>query len=181
MDGSQWIESTMDTQRSVASFMLRFTQDLWKDENGDPQVQWLGRINHVQGDEEVRFTDFTEALTFIQNQLQDLTHRAVPGATPAFREKALNESFKLWERFTADYTELVLKGMQDAFNRSRDIQDQVGDTFARSFEQWLPPGFRREASPARSEQEPHADLMSEIETLTAQVAALAAKIEALEK
>jgi hypothetical protein len=179
MDGSEFIEQAMSTQRSVASFMLRFTQDLWQDENGDPQVQWRGRINHVQGSEEIPFTDFTEALTFIQRQLQDLTLKAFPSANPEIREKALKESFKLWEQFTAGYADMVFRAMQGTFQQSQEIQGQVGDALAKTFELWMPPSLRT-GQPTASAEAPGIDLMGQIETLTAQVAALAAKIESLE-
>ena len=179
MDGSEFIEQAMNTQRSVASFMLRFTQDLWQDENGDPQVQWRGRINHVQGNEEIPFTDFTEALTFIQRQLQDLTLQAFPTADPEIREKALKESFKLWEQFTAGYADLVFAAMQNTFRQSQEIQGQVGEAFVKSFELMLPPGFRAEMASVRP-AEPDDDLMGKIDSLSAQIRALAAKIEALE-
>ena len=168
MNGNDLIEEAMNTQRSVASFMLRFTQDLWQDENGDPKVQWRGRINHVQGDEEIPFTDFTEALTFIQKQMQELTLKAFPAADPGTQEKALTESFKLWEQFTAN------------------IGSQVSDAFAKTFSLWFPPAFR---GPAGAEQkagtavEPELspEIAAQIESLTQQVKALSEKIEALEK
>ena len=57
----------------TASFMLRFTQKIFNSESGEPQVQWRGNIRHVQGGEEKRFSDFDEALGFIQSKLADLT------------------------------------------------------------------------------------------------------------
>ena len=139
MDGNTILEQAMNTQRSVASFMLRFTQDLWQDENGEPRVQWQGRINHVQGDEEIPFTDFTEALAFIQKQLQDLTLKAVPGADAETREKALKESFKYWEEFTAGYTKMVSSAMEQAFRQTQEIQSQFGDAWLKFLEGWIPP------------------------------------------
>ena len=187
MDGSELIEQAMNTQRSVASFMLRFTQDLWQDENGDPQVQWRGRINHVQGSEEIPFTDFSEALTFIQKQLQDLTLRAFPGADAEIREKALKESFKIWEQFTAGYADLVFTAMEKTFKGSQEIQGRVGEALAKSFELWMPPGFRTTAAPAggpaasvQSAPESPTELATQLEALHTQVAALSAKLEALE-
>ena len=43
--------------RDVASFVLRFTQDLYEDEAGEPRVRWRGHIRHVQSDADARFTD----------------------------------------------------------------------------------------------------------------------------
>ena len=65
-----------DTQRDVASFLIRFTQDLWRSPTGDPQIAWRGHIRHVQGETEETFTDFAEALKFIQDHL---AQRVTPG------------------------------------------------------------------------------------------------------
>ena len=54
---------------NVASFVLRFTQDLWQDDEEDSHVRWRGHIKHVQGEGESRFTDFAEAVAFIQQNL----------------------------------------------------------------------------------------------------------------
>ncbi len=180
-------EQAMSTQRNVASFMLRFTQDLWQDENGEPKVQWRGHINHVQGEEEIPFTDFTEALLFMQNQLQELTRQAFP-ADPQAQEKALKESFKLWEQFAANYANLILQSMEKTIQHSQEIQGQVGDAFTKTFQLWMPPAFRGEKvkgqdsagdqqSPSRPGMSP--EVAQQLETLTAQVQTLAAKVDLL--
>lgn len=181
MDGSSILEQAMNTQRSVASFMLRFTQDLWQDENGEPQVTWRGRINHVQGEEEIPFTDFTEALAFIQTELQDLTQKAFPGADADFREKAQRESFRIWEQFAAGYTDLLFKAMDNAFKGSQEIQGRVSEAFAKSFEMWMPSSLRTESAAApQANVSRETALAEQIQALTAQVAALAEKIQTLE-
>ena len=36
----------------TASFVLRFTQKIFQNEEGEPQIQWRGNMRHVQtGDE----------------------------------------------------------------------------------------------------------------------------------
>ena len=178
----------LETQRNVTSFVLRFTQDLWQDENGEPKVQWRGHINHVQGDEEIPFTDFKEALQFIQKQLQQLTQHAFPNADAQTMKKLLAESAKIWEQFAADYSNQLVKTMELAIQQSQELQGQAGDAFARAFETWFPPGLREwmervqetsapKPSPAPSENP--SDLAEQLKTLTAQIDALNAKIEAL--
>ncbi|GAB4579022.1 MAG: hypothetical protein Fur0022_17590 [Anaerolineales bacterium] len=183
------LEQALNTQHQVASFLLRFTQDMWQDENGEPKVQWRGNIHHVQGDKDIPFTDFTEALLFMQKQLQDLTLQAFPAADAQMQEKMLAESFKLWEQFAASYSKMLFQAMEQTIQRSQEIQHQVGDAFTKAFEVWMPPIFRsekakgpetvRDQNPVEAGVSP--ELVQQLATLTAQVQALSAKIEALEK
>ena len=57
----------------TASFMLRFTQKIFQNEDGESQVQWRGNIRHVQGGDEKRFSEFDDAVTFIQGKLAEMT------------------------------------------------------------------------------------------------------------
>lgn len=188
MMNSNPLEQALNTQRQVASFLLRFTQDMWQDENGEPKVQWRGNIHHVQGDEEIPFTDFTEALLFMQKQLQDLTLQAFPTADAKMQEKMLAESFKLWEQFAANYSKMLFQAMEQTIQRSQEIQHQVGDAFMKAFDVWMPPVFRTEKvkgqesirEPQTAEAGVSPELVQQLATLTAQVQALSAKIETLE-
>ena len=50
-------------QTTIASFVLRFTQERTSDT--EPVAPWRAVIRHVQSDEEVYFTQMDEALTFM--------------------------------------------------------------------------------------------------------------------
>lgn len=115
----------MNTQRNVASFLIRFVQDLWQDAQGDPHVQWRGYINHVQADKELSFTDFSEALNFIQGQLSELTVNAIPEGSQMEPEQVLRESFRLWEQFAATYSGLMFNMMEQTLQSSRAFRDQM--------------------------------------------------------
>ena len=54
----------MSKTHNVASFVLRFTQELGEAKPGEPSIRWRGHIRHVQGDEENTFTDFAEVGCF---------------------------------------------------------------------------------------------------------------------
>ena len=41
----------MTNPPNIASFMLRFTQEMWRDMQGEPHIRWRGHIRHVQGDQ----------------------------------------------------------------------------------------------------------------------------------
>jgi len=126
----------MKGQRDTASFVLRFTQDLWKDDGGDPRVEWRGHIRRVQDGEELRFTDITEAMTFIQNSLLDVTMNAVPKEDKGYREKAMRESLKLWEKFAESYTTLFVEAMQRSVKQSEVFQKQVTEAVEQAIKPW---------------------------------------------
>ena len=67
----------MKSQRDIASFVLRFTQDIWQD-NGrrSPCRVGVGHIRRVQDGAELRFKDVAEAMTFIQESLMQVTSNA---------------------------------------------------------------------------------------------------------
>jgi hypothetical protein len=158
------------THNNVASFVLRFTQALWQDTQGEPHVQWRGHIRHVQGDEEGRFTDFAEAVAFIQHTLTQLTLNALPGGSPMSQEKVIRESFKLWEQFASSYSEMMFQAMEQAFKQSEAFRDQMKEVKDQALKAWQ--------FPAPSEQ---AQILQALAELKAQLQTLAGKVEHLEQ
>lgn len=157
------------TQNNIASFVLRFTQELWRDAQGEPHVQWRGHIRHVQGDEEDRFTDFAEAVAFIQRYLTQLTLEALTGGQPMNQEKVLQESFKVWEQFAASYTDMMFETMQHTVKQSEAFREQLDQAAERALKAW-------QLSPP-----PNKQLVEAINSLQAQVQVLTSKVENLEK
>ncbi|MCK6625708.1 MAG: energy transducer TonB [Anaerolineae bacterium] len=158
------------TQNNIASFVLRFTQELWRDAQGEPHVQWRGHIRHVQGDEEDRFTDFAEAVAFIQRYLTQLTLEALTGGQPMNQEKVLQESFKVWEQFAASYTDMMFETMQQTVKQSEAFREQFDQAAERALKAW-------QLSP----QPQYGQLVEAINLLQAQVQTLTSKVEDLEK
>jgi len=158
------------TQNNIASFVLRFTQELWRDAQGEPHVQWRGHIRHVQGDEEDRFTDFAEAVAFIQRYLTQLTLEALTGGQPVNQEKVLQESFKVWEQFAASYTDMMFETMQQTVKQSEAFREQFDQAAERALKAW-------QLSP----QPQYGQLVEAINLLQAQVQTLTSKVEDLEK
>ena len=125
----------MKAQRDIASFVLRFTQEQWRDPQGEPRVQWRGHIRHVQGDEEVRFTDFAEAVTFIQRYLMQLTLNSLPGGDQMEQEKVLHESLKLWEQFATSYTNMMFDAMDRAMQQSEVLKEHMEKAAGQAMDQ----------------------------------------------
>lgn len=159
----------MNAQRNIASFVLRFTQDIWQDERGEPRVEWRGHIRHVQDDEETRFTDFAEVVTFIQQHLAQLTLDALEGGNMD-QEKTLHESFRLWEQFTSSYMDMVFEGMEQTLKQSEAIREQMSSAVQQALSSW---GF-----PARADQ---SEVVEALNRLQEQVQSLARKVERLEQ
>lgn len=120
----------------VASFVLRFSQDLWREAGGQPRVRWRGHIRHVQGDAEARFTDFSDAVSFMQRQLAQLTLDSVAQDDAAGQAQALSESFQVWETVTEGYRDLWLGAVRAAADGTQAMRRQVGQQLERSWPWW---------------------------------------------
>lgn len=120
----------VDPEKDIASFTLRFVQQRWRDASGEPKVQWRGIIRHIQSSDETSFTDFVEALEFIQSHLAQLTLEATSGDSKPEQEKFLNESLKFWERFASNYSDMMFSALQQSMKQSEAIKEQVEKTAA---------------------------------------------------
>ena len=157
-----------DSQRDIASFLIRFTQDLWHSEAGDPQIAWRGHIRHVQGEAEETFTDFADALKFIQNHLAQLTLEALPGADEREQKKALQEGFKLWERFAASYSDMMFEALEQTMAQSESVKNQMDKAVEKTLAAWRLPGTQRQPQV----DETVAEINRQIEQLAKKGAAL---------
>lgn len=112
----------MKPKRDIASFVLRFTQDIWQDDNGEPRVEWRGHVRHVQDGKELHFKDVAEAVHFFQDVLLHRTNECMKQAEEGERQKVVAESKKLWMRFADTYGERLAEAVQQT-------QRQVNDAF----------------------------------------------------
>src|SRR5690348_13937830 len=126
----------LKTQNNVASFVLRFTQELWQDAEGEPRVQWRGHIRHVQGDEEDRFIDFAEAVTFIQRHLTQLTLGALSGDQTLDPLKMFKESLQIWDQFTTAYTGVAFDALEQTMKQTHVVKEQIDQATQRAFKTW---------------------------------------------
>ena len=130
----------MTKTHNVASFVLRFTQELWQDTQNEPHVRWRGHIRHVQGDEEERFTDFAEAVTFIQRYLTELTADSLAGDESVSHEKVFKENFKLWEQFASSYSNMMIQAMEHTVKQSETIKEHMDEATKQALNAWQLPG-----------------------------------------
>ena len=175
----------MKGQRDIASFVLRFTQDIWRDDGGDPRVEWRGHIRRVQDGEELRFTDIAEAMNFIQNSLMQVTANAVPKEDQSYRDKAMRESLKLWETFAESYTTLFVNAMEKSVKQSEAFQKQVNETVGQVMKPWWLMGLPVQSSEKKAPtpeypSEVDAQILQTLAALQSQIAELNAKVDRLE-
>ena len=159
----------VDDQRSIASFMIRFTQHIYRDEGDEAQVQWRGQINHVQGDDELSFTDLTEALEFIQRHLTQLTLDATADGDKIEQEEVLAKSYILWEQFADAYTNMMFDAMRRSMDQSEAFKHQMDEAVGFSLKSWQIPNAEQSD-----------EITSRINNLNIQIQDLAKKISQLE-
>ena len=109
----------------TASFVLRFTQKVFNNDEGEPQVQWRGNIRHVQGGEEQRFSEFDEVVQFIQGKFTDLTLTAMEDKSPEEQKGILAKSFDLWKRMAVAGPKMVMETIKDPKAGVEHLQEQV--------------------------------------------------------
>ncbi|MBX3015707.1 MAG: hypothetical protein KF832_29580 [Caldilineaceae bacterium] len=173
----------MKGQRDTASFVLRFTHDLWRDQEGEPRIEWRGQVRRVQDGEERRFTDLTDAMNFIQESLVNVTMNAVPKEDKQYQDKAVRESLKMWEKFAENYTSLMVDAMEQTVKQSETFQRQFTDA-VEAMKPWWMMGFPTAAPPKAPESEPpaatQAQILQTLAALQAQLSTINEKVSKLE-
>lgn len=164
---------TSRANRGIASFVLRFTQELWQGKNGEPQIQWRGHIRHVQGQEEDRFTDFSEAVTFMQRNLANLTMNTASRKNMN-QEDVLRESFKFWEDFSTVYSSMMFEAMEQSLKQSETVKQRVHDAVEQTLQAW-------QVAPKMEEQPYQTQMMLMLQKLHNQVETLSQKVDDLEQ
>ena len=119
----------------TASFVLRFTQKIYQNEQNEPQIQWRGNMRHVQSGEEKNFSKFDEVVQFIQGTLTDLTVQATEHKSPEEQKGILSKSFDLWKRMAIDTPKMVLESIKDPKKQAHHIQEQIQEQIQERFHQ----------------------------------------------
>ena len=110
----------------TASFMVRFTQKIYED-NGEANVQWRGKISHVQGGDQKSFADFDKAMVFMQEKLAELTREATQDKSPEEQDGILNKSFDIWKKMTKVGPKMIIDTIKDPKKQVAHLQDQIQD------------------------------------------------------
>lgn len=156
----------------TASFMVRFNQKIYEDK-GESKVQWRGKVSHVQGGEEVNFTDFNDAAVFIQKRLAGLTLDATQGKSTEEQESILHKSYSLFKTFAATGPQFLKDTLKDPRKQVAQLQDQLSD-YGEELLDKVPIDQWRNASKSDFQE-----IKESIGALTKSVAALNKKVEAM--
>ncbi|MDD7913356.1 hypothetical protein [Polaribacter ponticola] len=165
-------------QEQTASFMVRFNQQIFK-ENGESKVQWRGKISHVQDGDEQRFSDFNDALTFMQQKLGVLTEEATKHQSTEEQESIIHKSLSMWKTIKNVGPKVLRETLKDPKKQFSHLQDEIQDKISTigeeisekvQIDQW------RNAS--RSDFN---SIQNQIENLSSEIKKLAVKIETIKK
>lgn len=113
-------------QDQNASFIVRFNQQIFE-ENGESKVQWRGKITHVQDGNEKRFSDFNDALTFMQNKLSELTEEATKHETSEKQESILDKSLAMWKTIKDVGPKVIRDTIKDPKKQLSHLQEEIQD------------------------------------------------------
>lgn len=161
-----------------ASFMVRFNQQIFE-ENGESNVQWRGKISHIQDGDEKRFSDFNDALTFMQTKLEKLTKEATNHESSDKQENILEKSISVWKTIKDVGPKVIKDTLKDPKKQFSQIQDQLQDQISNISEEisekvhinnW------RNASRSDFNQ-----IQNQIKNLTSQIESLSKKIDHIKK
>lgn len=122
---------------NTASFVVRFTQNIFNDDKGESEVQWRGKISHVQGGDDLNFSEFEAAIGFIQNKLSDLTIAAVDGKSEEEKEGIITKSFDIWRKMAKQTPKMLMEAIKDPKAQVSQLQEQishVGDELSQKIE-----------------------------------------------
>jgi hypothetical protein len=169
-------------KEQTASFVLRFTQKIYQNEENEAQVQWRGHIRHVQGDAEKYFRDFEEVMAFVQEKLSDLTLQAVAEKSPEEQKGILSKSLDLWKKVASDAPRLVRESIKDPRKQVAHLQEQMhqmGDVINQRIEETI--GQRLEIDEWRGvSKSDFKDMMALLTQMSEEISALNQKVEKLQ-
>ncbi len=116
----------MSKESQTASFLLRFTQKIFEDEHGESNVQWRGKISHVQGNDQKNFSELKEAMDFIQSKLSEMTLASISNdKSDEEKEGILNKSLDMWKKLSSNYPKLVVDAIKDPKGQVTQLQEQI--------------------------------------------------------
>jgi len=165
-------------QNQNASFMVRFNQRIYQ-EDGESKVQWRGKISHVQDGDEQRFSDFKDALDFMQKKLSELTEKATEHRSSEEQENIIQKSFAMWKTIKDVGPKVIKETLKDPKKQFTNLQGEIQEKFTTlsdeisekvQMDQW------RNAT--RSDFH---EIQNQIEGLSSEIKKLSKKIDGLKK
>ena len=111
--------------KQTTSFVVRFTQNIFQNDKDETDIQWRGKISHVQGDDHLSFVKFQDAIQFMQHKLNDVTRKVTEDKTVEEQEGLLVKSFELWKKVALSGPKLMMEAIKDPKKQVAHLQDQI--------------------------------------------------------
>ncbi len=102
---------TLDT----SSFVVRFIREVAQDQ----QTRWRGTINHVQSNTQLSFTQFAEAVRFMQSQMGKEV------AAELFDPELAAKTTEAWGQVALKYQEFILQAWLATFMSPARLQQAI--------------------------------------------------------
>ncbi len=103
--------------QDTTSFVLRFVRETSEDQ----QTRWRGIINHVQSDTKRNFTQFAQALQFIQEQMGKEVMQEFVSFDPEF----MGQAARTFQQLADEYQGWMLQAMPATFASPAKIQQAL--------------------------------------------------------
>lgn len=157
--------------QDLVSFVIRFVREAGEDQ----EARWRGVIKHVQSNSQAGFTQFSDALAFMQGFVNDVAQSGFSqskGFTESYgMVNPFLETTRLWGDFMPPYA----KSMMESMGEMMGGKSAQGETMPG--EQATDKTLAAWGLPTRSEQ---TQLTTTLEALTQQLAEMTAKLADLE-
>jgi len=163
--------------QDLVSFVLRFVREAGEEQ----QARWRGVVKHVQSNSEASFSQFSEALTFMQGHVNDVAQSSFEetarmgetfGDPNAFGANPFAETTRLWGEYMPRYTQMMMDSMNEAMATGAGMTKPVEEMMESTMSAWGMPG---QTTSAKQD-----DTAAALQAMAAQMAALNEKIASLE-
>lgn len=148
--------------QDVVSFMLRFVREASEEQ----QARWRGVVQHVQSDAEQQFSQFAEALAFMQQHINETTAAAFKEAGVEPGKNPFVETARLWGDFLPQYNKMLFERWTEAMAQTVSMPQQMMNKMLAAW-----------GMPTADDQVNAAD---KVAALSAQIAALNQKVARLQ-
>jgi len=163
--------------QDLVSFVLRFVREAGEEQ----QARWRGVVKHVQSNTEASFSQFSEALAFMQGYVNDIARNSIEETARmgeaftgqgALAANPFAETARLWGEYMPRYTQMMVDSMNEAMASGADMTKPVEEMMASTMSAWGMPGQATKAGQDNT--------AAALEAMAAQMAALNEKIASLE-
>jgi hypothetical protein len=151
--------------QEMTSFVLRFVREV-SEEQG---ARWRGLIQHVQSGAESNFATFADAVEFMQRRVLESTAPVREAGEQMEDKNPFAEMAKMWGDLGPQMAGMWAETVEQMMGQSAAVRSQVDQTVASALKAW--------GLSSKADQD---TLLRGLTQLSAQVVALAARVETLD-